>query len=256
MSMFSILSLILPLIAVVGWIIHRYFQDRDLFVIKLIRHGQSMENAGEVRSKDVGDQAIELTETGHSQARARGASIGKKALVDAFIFLSPYRRTVDTLIGILRGAGFTESEIAAMRLYQDPLLREMEAGYAPLADQVEKRALHRYFYYRFDGGESPADVYDRISGFTGSLWRFMQKERSAWYLPLFGKKAPRTVYIVGHGLAHRIFVMRWLHLTVDEFDRLDNPDNCDEITIAPAKWLDKPQLVRGRWGVQGLRFRL
>lgn len=255
MSMLSIFSLILPLLFV-GWIFHRCFGQRDLFVIKLIRHGQSMENAGLVHSKDVGDQAIELTATGHDQARARGAAIGKKALTDAFIFLSPYRRTVDTLIGILRGAGFTDAEIAAMKLHQDPLLREMEAGYAPLAEQVEKRRLHRYFYYRFDGGESPADVYDRISGFIDSLWRFMKKERSAFYFPFFGKRTPRTVYIVGHGLAHRIFVMRWLHLTVDEFDRLENPDNCDEITIAPAKWLDKPQIVRGRWGVQGLRFRL
>ena len=37
--------------------------------------------------------------------------------------------------------------------------------------------------------------------------------------------------VVTHGLTIRCFVMRFLHLRVEDFDRIDNPDNCDVVTL-------------------------
>jgi len=105
------------------------------------------------------------------------------------------------------------------------------------------RETHGWFYYRFRGGESPADCYDRTSSFLESMMR--QVER---------KQAER-VLIVTHGLTIRCFVMRFLHLTVDEFDVLANPKNCDVITLGDRTAMKEPLFVSGDWGVEGLRMR-
>ena len=48
--------------------------------IKLVRHGQSMANTGEVLTFEVGDHTISLTQLGQRQARAAGAGIGAEFL--------------------------------------------------------------------------------------------------------------------------------------------------------------------------------
>jgi hypothetical protein len=53
---------------------------------------------------------------------------------------------------------------------------------------------------------------------------------------------------------HR-FAMRYLHLTVEQFDELANPGNCDIITIAEKHLLEAPGWVTGRWGLTGLSRR-
>lgn len=250
------LTLILILLAVGYFLYRRYEENQPYLIVKLIRHGQSTENAGDTLSKDVGDHAIELTTHGWNQAFRRGQLIGRSALKKAIVFSSPYKRTRQTRVALLQGAGFTDMEIESIPCLEDPLIREVEAGYRAIEDQLELRALHKYFYYRFDGGESPADAYGRISLFIDSLHRQVKRKyRFEFIRWLLGRK-PRTVYIIGHGLALRLFIMRWLHLTVEEFDQLANPNNCDEITIAPLLYLNNPQLTKGRWGVEGIRWRL
>lgn len=133
--------------------------------IKLVRHGQSMANVGLVDAAAVGDHAIELTDTGHAQARATGARIGRDYLLDALIYTSPFRRARDTLAGVLDGAGLPRGQTT---VYEDPRLREVEHGYADVPAQDAMRRTHGWFYYRFHGGESPADCYDRTSGFLES----------------------------------------------------------------------------------------
>ena len=208
--------------------------------IQLVRHGQSAANVGEVVSKDVGDHTIALTATGHEQARAVGRKLGRTSLQHALIYSSPYLRTRQTLGSILEGAGLERKEL---RVYEDPRLREVEHGYAEFEAQQELRRTHGWFYYRFEGGESPADCFDRTSSFMDSLMR--QVER----------KAAQNVLIVSHGLTIRCFVMRFLHLTVEEFDELANPGNCDLITIADKDSLEAPGWVSGRWGMTGLQRR-
>lgn len=208
--------------------------------ITLIRHGQSMANVGLVDVAAVGDHAVELTDTGHAQARAAGVRIGRESLQDALIYTSPFRRARDTLAGILEGAGLPHGQVT---VYEDPRLREVEHGYADVPAQDTLRRTHGWFYYRFHGGESPADCYDRTSGFLESLMRQAQR-----------KQAER-VLVVTHGLTIRCFVMRFLHLSVEQFATLSNPDNCAIITLAHRAQVADPLFAAGRWAVSGLRLR-
>lgn len=208
--------------------------------IRLVRHGQSQANTGEVDPRAVGDHAIALTALGREQAREAGARIGADVVRGSLVYRSPYHRTRQTLDGLLQGAGVTGSDV---RVFEDPRLREVEHGYQDVEAQESMRAVHGWFYYRFDGGESPADCYDRTSAALESIMR--QSRR----------KGVRNVLIVTHGLTIRCFVMRFLHLTVDQFCTLANPRNCDVVTLAHADALAAPQFRSGRWGVEGLRLR-
>ena len=211
-----------------------------MLTIKLVRHGQSRANVGEVDAKDVGDHTISLTEAGHAHARDTGATLGRAWLEGALIYTSPYQRTRQTLAAILEGAGLAPG---AVRSYEDPRLREVEHGYAEWEAQQTKRRTHGWFYYRFEGGESPADCFDRTSSFLESLMRQIER------------KAAERVLIVTHGLTLRCFVMRYLHLTIEQFDELANPDNCDIVTVADRSTLKDPLFTTGRSSVTGLSRR-
>jgi broad specificity phosphatase PhoE len=206
--------------------------------IKLIRHGQSAANVGLVNTWEVGDHAIELTAEGHRQAASAGMAIGRDFLSGALVYTSPFRRARQTLDGVLSGAALDRSEVL---VYEDPRLREVEHGYAGVPAQRQLQATHGTFYYRFNGGESPADCYDRTSGFLEGMMRQLRR-----------KEAER-VLIVTHGLTIRCFVMRYLHLTVEQFDSIGNPANCDVVTIGPLTDIREPAFATSRWAVSGLR---
>jgi len=213
----------------------------NMLTIKLVRHGESEANVGKVSSLEVGDHHIPLSELGSTQAVEAGRTIGADFLENALVYASPYRRTRETLAGILEGAGVAKE--TGLRIYEDPRLREVEHGYEEVAAQEELRKVHGWFYYRFRGGESPADCYDRTSNFLESMMRQAERKSSA------------RVLIVTHGLLIRCFVMRFLHLSVEQFDALANPANCDVITLADKSELDSPLFTSGSWGVAGLRLR-
>jgi broad specificity phosphatase PhoE len=209
-------------------------------IIKLVRHGESLANIRAVNPAEVGEHTIALTPLGHEQARGAGRCLGSAYLDDALAYCSPFRRARETLAGLLQEAGVPREKV---RVYEDPRLREVDHGYADLKAQEALRRTHGSFYYRFHGGESPADCYDRTSGFLESLMR--QAER---------KQAER-VLIITHGLTIRCFVMRFLHLTVEQFDRMANPANCDIITLGPKELVEESAFCSGKWGVSGLRLR-
>ncbi len=208
--------------------------------IKLVRHGESEANIGKVKSWEVGDHAIALSERGRQQAREVGAALGRAFLDGALVYTSPYRRTRETLAGILDGVGVAPPDV---RVYEDPRLREVEHGYEDVEAQEERRKTHGWFYYRFTGGESPADCYDRTSNFLESMMRQAERKRTG------------RVLIVTHGLTIRCFVMRFLHLSVEQFDEFANPANCAVVTLADRAELAAPTFASGRWGVEGLARR-
>ncbi len=213
-----------------------------MLTIKLVRHGESEENVGHVKSREIGDPSIPLSVHGATQAVQAGRTIGREFLDGALVYTSPYRRTRETLAGILAGAGVADR--TDLRVYEDPRLREVEHGYDEVEAQEELRKVHGWFYYRFRGGESPADCYDRTSNFLESMMR--QAER----------KSADRVLIVTHGLTIRCFVMRFLHLTVEQFDALANPENCAIVTIGDRTKLAAAQFTSGSWGVEGLAMRV
>lgn len=214
-------------------------------IIKICRHGQSKQNTGELDLMKVGDHRIELTDIGKEQSRKVGRENADfLRYPGTVIYSSPYVRVRQTVDNVLIGAGLLlHGAERQMRVFEDPQLREVEHGYKSIDDQLFLRAIHGWFYYRYEGGESPADCYDRAASFIESMMRQISR-----------KPEIRKVFIVTHGLTTRLLVMRFLHLTVEQFESLANPHNCDVITLAHIDKLSDPQFVKGKWGVMGLRF--
>lgn len=208
-------------------------------VIKLVRHGESLSNTGDVLPHESGDAWIDLSEKGRNQARVAGAALGPEFITGATLYTSPYLRTRETIKALLEGAGVQ----GTTAIYEDPRLREVERGYLPEARQHELRKVHGWFYYRHDGGESPADCYDRTSAFLESMMRGASRNET------------KKILIVTHGMTIRCFVMRFLHLTVEAFESMANPANCEVVTIAPISKLEAPVFSSKRWGVVGLGLR-
>ncbi|MDZ4837335.1 MAG: histidine phosphatase family protein [Candidatus Melainabacteria bacterium] len=214
--------------------------------IKICRHARSKQNTGCLDVRDVGDYRVPLADDGAAQALQVGRENADFLRLPGTLFYrSPYLRVRQTMDNILLGAGLQEpGGQPAVRVYEDPQLREVEHGYKSVDEQGPMRELHGWFCYRYEGGESPADCYDRCASFIESM---MQQIRR--------KPATRQVFICTHGLTTRLLVMRFLYLSVEQFEIMENPQNCDVITIAPKEKLLNPQFVSRRWGVAGLRLR-
>ena len=216
--------------------------------ILLVRHGESEGNNEEVDPQQNGDYCLNLTATGKKQAEDLGKHIGEDFFRDALIYSSPYYRTRQTLDGIIQGAGIKSRD--ELVIYEDPRLREVEHGFQGTKDDVKRqkvllREVHGSFYYRYKGGESPADCYDRVTTFLESMRRQMER------------KNKDKVFVVSHGLTIRCFVMRFLHLSVEEFDSMDNPDNCSQIRISGIENISEERQIFSarKWAVEGLTLR-
>ncbi len=189
--------------------------------ITIIRHAQSVGNVDKTIYTKTPDYAIPLTPKGRLDASMRGIELRKKLGNEpVFFYVSPFRRTRETfeeIVGAFQDAPFQYRE--------DPRLREQEwsgkmnqEGYDE--SQEKERFTFGHFYYRFQNGESCADVYDRMGGFLDTLHRDFEK-------PEF----PKHCVIVSHGMSIRVLLMRWFHWTVEEFELLKNPLNCQAITL-------------------------
>ncbi len=215
-------------------------------IIKLVRHGQSQANVGIVNATEIGDANVLLTDIGIKQAREAGTIIGSEFVSKALIYTSPYLRARQTTYNLIDGSDCV-NQAEVPRIYEDPRLREAEFGMnkqeTDIRAEKDIRDIQGYFYYRYNGGESPADVYDRMSMFIDSMMRQSERKRTS------------RILIISHGITVRCFVMRFMKLTVEQFDKLDNPEHCDVITMTThMPYMPQPQFTAGKWGVYGLRF--
>ncbi len=209
-------------------------------IIKLVRHGESESNTGEVNAAKIGDQNVKLTEKGKQQAFAAGPVVGAEFINNSLVYCSPFRRTRQTLHHLLKGAGFDPEQV---NILEDPRLREIDTGYGDYEKQQKKRSKLGWFYYRYKGGESFADCFDRTCTFLDSMSRQAQRKKCTQAL------------IVSHGGEIRCFVMRFLHLSIEQFESMQNPRNGDVITITLKANLKNPVFTKGKWGVEGIRLR-
>ena len=89
-----------------------------------------------------------------------------------------------------------------------------------------------YFIIVSPGGEAGTDVYDRINDLLGSLHRDFVSD-----------DYPRNCVLVTHSLAIRLFIMRWFHLTVEEFEQMLSPKNGELVILELNKQTDEYELV-------------
>jgi broad specificity phosphatase PhoE len=191
--------------------------------IILVRHGESQANADASVRAVTPDHQLALTPGGYQQARAAGEKIAEM-LSDQTLraYVSPYRRTRQTFEELCTGWA---DEVKLVGSYEDPRLREQDFGHLRAVEahrliEAERRQFGSFFY-RIPDGESGADVYDRMSSFMETLFRDFAK---ADY--------PQNALLVTHGLTIRLFLMRWFHWSVEKFERLRNPGNCEIFVMA------------------------
>lgn len=188
--------------------------------IILVRHGESEGNADCNNYETIPDYALNLTNTGKEQSRSAGEKI-KHMIGDESIncYLSPYHRTRQTLQGIQETIDTNLTTI-----YEDPRIRELDWGHLRHPDDnesiIRERNHYGIFYYRIKDGQSGADVYDRVSTFLETMYRDFEKEDYA-----------ENTLIVTHGMTLRIFLMRWFHWSVEDFENIRNPVNCSVIVM-------------------------
>lgn len=200
--------------------------------IILVRHGECHANTDESKFATEPDYTIELTENGIRQAYEAGLKlkelVGNKTL---YFYVSPFWRTRFTFENIVRSFPRSQFEYS-----EEPRLREQEWGYlrtyAELKQLKKERKEYGIFYYRFPGGEAGTDVYDRINDLLGSLHRDFQRENY-----------PRNCILVTHSLAIRLFIMRWFHLTVEEFEQMLSPKNGQLVVLQLNEETDDYELL-------------
>lgn len=188
--------------------------------IILLRHSISVGNEDESIYKKVPDFAVELSENGIGLAHKRGGELYDVYKDEKFFaYVSPYYRTRQTF-------GIIGNYLNIIGHREEVSIREQEwcNGAPVLFDDKNKKGDERdevsKFYYRFEGGEANSCVYDRISSFLGTMWRDFEK-------PDF----PENCILFTHGMAMRVFLMRWFHLSVEDFELLRNPPNCSMYTL-------------------------
>lgn len=202
--------------------------------IVLVRHGESEGNVDEEEYTRTPDSQVRLTQRGHDQAESTGLALRNMMDEDdnkykLFFYISPYRRSKETAIGIAKA--FEGERILGVR--EEPQLREQDFGNFQDFEkkQAEKRERHRFgrFFYRFPNGESGADVYDRITMFSDHMVRDIDAGR-------FPEDC--NMILCTHGLTLRLFLMRWFHWTVAEYERIANPSNSQPIILERREFID------------------
>ena len=120
-----------------------------------------------------------------------------------------------------------------------------EQDFGNFQDLKQKKAEKREqyfgrFFYRFPNGESGADVFDRITIFEDHMVRDIDAGR-------FNKDT--NMILCTHGLTLRLFLMRWFHWTVAEYERVANPANSTPIIL---ERIDDPTVDHGRFHTKEL----
>ena len=77
------------------------------------------------------------------------------------------------------------------------------------AARKKQRSQYSKFFYRFPDGESGADVYDRMTVFEDHIVRDIDAGRFT---------EDTAIVIITHGLSLRVFLMRWNHWSVADYE--------------------------------------
>lgn len=199
--------------------------------IILIRHGESIGNIDKSVYSRLPDYKLPLSKNGKIQAEDCGKNLKNITKNESCMFyVSPLWRTRETYQGIVNS--FDKKSILNT---EEPRIREQEWGHLKSVEECNRIDKERDefgpFYYRIPNGESAADVFDRVSDFCGTLHRDFEKQ-----------DFPDNCIIVTHGMTIRLFLMKWFHWIVEDFDNLKNPDNC-AIIILEKNENDKYELI-------------
>jgi broad specificity phosphatase PhoE len=144
--------------------------------IYLIRHGEAEHNVDKTVMAHTHDSQHSLTELGHKQAQVTAEFFKTIVTAKTVLYSSPYLRTMQTAKAI--HSLLPES----VPFYENPLVREWELGNLydfenrPPEKKKEFKAAGQ-FYFRFQNGESLADVYLRATMFMHTIVERVRKQQ-------------------------------------------------------------------------------
>ncbi len=219
-----------------------------------VRHGESVRNAAKGATmvfydineavgpaKGVPDHLIPLTELGVRQAIAAGKGIYEKYPDIDIAMDSGYLRVEDTRKLVLEA--YPEEKRKKIRIVQDILIREREAGWAfdmfnheapiafPWLEQYWK--LFGHFFSTPPGGESVAGAIDR---------------RNVFLMKLRMDFAGKNILMSEHGrelICDRHILEGWTWQETEKFIQPKNPDrpkNCGVTVYEYSEELDRMEL--------------
>lgn len=200
---------------------HEYQKSKRPNRIILVRHGNSKANEDVTLYQRLADNKIGLTEKGKIQALEAGKKI-KEIIGNESIrfYVSPYKRTRQTY-NCIKEALVRNNHLATF----DNRIREQEYGNLQGEDmqrQFEAMKKVGEFYYRFENGESGADVFNRACLFMEHIFREMTR---------FDYAKRDNIIIVTHDLFIRVFILNFLNLDVSLLKIIRHPKNCEAIII-------------------------
>ncbi|KAG9416520.1 hypothetical protein AC1031_000921 [Aphanomyces cochlioides] len=170
--------------------------------IIFVRHGQSEGNVNPELYRDTHDNAMSMTDLGKLQARA-----------SRFI-VSPCLRTVQTFEEIMEA--WKDAPKDSVSWIEEPRIREQDFGKFQDPEQIRQCKIQRRkfggFFYRFLNGESPADVFDRVSSFMDILQRMFVRHSAVENFVL---------------VTIRVLLMRYFRYSIGHFERLENFYNAE-----------------------------
>jgi broad specificity phosphatase PhoE len=175
----------------------------------------------------LGDASTPLLDSEAKRAEEVGKNLRERygdELPD-IIFVSPYKRTVATLQGIMRGW----PELESVKIVEEERIRELEHGLALVysdwrimnvfhPEQKTLRAFEGSYWYRYPQGENIPDVRER---------------NRSWMKTLTRDFAGKRILAVTHHLnilALRANLERWDADTFLHTDETDKPSNCSVTT--------------------------
>ena len=207
--------------------------------IFLVRHGQSNANVDWSENIRKADASIELTDRGHTQAKACGKALAARFKqmfgtcrdnVKIRLWHSPYKRAVQTAqhifdackLDTIGDSWFTGGMREHFLLYE-----QAHGVYDGLSDEERERDYPaEWAYYqkhKKDGhkvlaqmplGESRIQVATRIHQAFGTFHRDNDKH------------GIDNLVIVAHGTTNRCFAFAWLHKPLAWLETEPNPLNC------------------------------
>jgi broad specificity phosphatase PhoE len=201
------------------------------------RSERARELAQQVREKfgiGVSDDKTSITSEGVKMARKTGSKLRDDIDPPHVVFVSPYRRTIDTF-----GYMMEEwEELRSAKVVYEDRIREQEHGLSLLyndwrvfhvmhPEQKELRDLQGPYWYQYPQGESVSQVRDRIRSFVSTLVR---------------EYAGQRVMLVTHHLTILSIRAIFERLTPDQFIHLDEeekPVNCGVTTYCGHAALGK-----------------
>lgn len=209
-------------------------------MIKLLRHGKLNNNEVDLHSTNKLSYSIPLSETGLQQSKRLADHLSDQFILSSSIYCSPYLSTRQTLTQLLQAKNINPKIVSVV---EDPRLRENPSIYNNSKEDQNYRRVHGWFYKKYKDSESPAEVYDRTASFVDNLKNQIVS------------KSITDSLIICHGITLRCIVTHFLSLSIEQFEDMHNPKNCEIITIAPKDKLNKPIFSHNDWGVEGIKLR-